>query len=568
LLITAHTGRRVDLFDTAAGQIVQSVELEQEPHGAAYSRVDGSVYIAVGIDDGYVVKADVATGRIKKRLTVGHGPVAPVVSPDGTFLYVALRFDNAVAIVDLERFTLRKTIDVSREPVALALSPDERFLYVANHMPTGRSDVAYVSACVSVIDTKSGTLAASVKLPNGSEGLRGLCVSADGGYVFVSHLLARHQVPTTQVERGWMNTAALTIIATADQSRVATILLDDVTLGFANPWAVAVTPDGKRLLVSSAGTHEIREIDLPALFAKLKVRDGALAQKATRVIETENDLVFVAGISQRISLAGNGPRAMALVGDDLYVAEYFSDTLSKVDLADPLRTVKKIELGPQLNLSPERKGEMFFNDAALCFQKWQSCASCHSEKGRTDGLNWDLLNDGMGNPKNAKSLLYSHRTPPVMALGVRADAETAVRAGIKYIQFAVRPEEDAAAIDAYLKTLKPVPSPHLVDGQLSDAAQRGEAIYQEAGCAACHPPPYYTDMKLHDVGTGKGLDQGKAFDVPGLIEAWRTAPYLYDGRAQTIFDVFKMYNPDDRHGRTSHLSDDELMDLAAYVESL
>ena len=33
-----------------------------------------------------------------------------------------------------------------------------------------------------------------------------------------------------------------------------------------------------------------------------------------------------------------------------------------------------------------------------------------------DGVNWDLLNDGMTNPKNAKSLVGSDRTPPSMAL--------------------------------------------------------------------------------------------------------------------------------------------------------
>ena len=52
---------------------------------------------------------------------------------------------------------------------------------------------------------------------------------------------------------------------------------------------------------------------------------------------------------------------------------------------------------------------------------------------RPDALNWDLLNDGIGNPKNTLSLLLSHQTPPVMITGVRASAEDAVRAGIKYI---------------------------------------------------------------------------------------------------------------------------------------
>ena len=51
------------------------------------------------------------------------------------------------------------------------------------------------------------------------------------------------------------------------------------------------------------------------------------------------------------------------------------------------------------------------------------------------------------------------------------------------------------AIDEYLKSLQPVPSPHLVDGQLSPAAVRGKELFfsERVGCANCHPAPLYTD---------------------------------------------------------------------------
>jgi hypothetical protein len=57
-------------------------------------------------------------------------------------------------------------------------------------------------------------------------------------------------------------------------------------------------------------------------------------------------------------------------------------------------------------------------------------------------------------------------------------------------------------------------------------------------------------------------------DTPTLIECWRTAPYLHDGRAATMRDVLGEANPDDRHGRTSGLTPIELSDLAEYVLSL
>jgi len=174
----------------------------------------------------------------------------------------------------------------------------------------------------------------------------------------------------------------------------------------------------------------------------------------------------------------------------------------------------------------------------------------------------------MGNPKNTKSMLLAHQTPPAMVTGVRPSAEVAVRAGIRYIQFAVRPEEDAVAIDEYLKSIQPVPSPCLVNGQLSESAKRGEKIYEKAGCAVCHPAPLYTDKKLHNVGVGTGREADVKFDTPSLVECWRTGPYLYDGRAATIEDVLVKDNKSDKHGVTTKLSKEELADLAEYVKSL
>ena len=49
---------------------------------------------------------------------------------------------------------------------------------------------------------------------------------------------------------------------------------------------------------------------------------------------------------------------------------------------------------------------------------------------------------GIGNPKNTKSMVNSHRMPPVMWTGVRPNAEYAVRSGLRHIQFTVPVEED------------------------------------------------------------------------------------------------------------------------------
>ena len=152
-----------------------------------------------------------------------------------------------------------------------------------------------------------------------------------------------------------------------------------------------------------------------------------------------------------------------------------------------------------------------------------------------------------------------------MSTGVRANADVAVRSGIRYIQFAYASHTKTGAMGAYLKSLEPVPSPYLVRGKLSPAAQRGEVLFGKAGCARCHAGPHLTNLGKYDVGTVTEDDDDPAFDTPTLVEVWRTGPYLHDGRATTVREVLTTYNEDDRHGQTSGLSDRELSDLAEYV---
>jgi cytochrome c peroxidase len=264
----------------------------------------------------------------------------------------------------------------------------------------------------------------------------------------------------------------------------------------------------------------------------------------------------------------NGPRGMDVIGTKFYVAIYFCDLVAVVDLEDKsYYPVKAIRLGTEPQMTVQRRGQMHFHDADLCFQHWQSCSSCHPDA-RVDSLNWDLLNDGLGTPKNVRSMLLAHKTPPSMSSGVRSTGEEAVRAGIRHIQFAVRPEEDAVAIDEYLKALQPVPSPYLVDGKLSEAAQRGKQIFTRVGCTTCHPEPLYTDLKQHDVNSRGKYDRRDDFDTPTLIEVWRTGPWMHDGSITTMKDLFGKAKHGSTAGDVEGLSEQELNDLTEFVLSL
>jgi len=603
-LYVANAGaRQVAVVDLSQGKVTRSIAVPAEPTGMVLSP-DGSVlYVTCAAAKSKVCVVDVESGEVRESIPAGHTAMGPVVSPDGKKLYVCNRFDNNVLVIDLGAKKIRP-VQAAREPVAAAITPDGKSVFVANHLPLDRADGYDVAAVVTVIDTETNR-PSTIRLPNGSSSLRGICVSPDGKYAYVVHILARYQMPTTQLERGWMNTNALSVIDAEGRKLINTVLLDDVDLGAANPWGVACTADGESICITHAGTHELSVIDQAALLKKLLAMpkdEAAAGQQGTRsddsgiyasttAADVPNDLAFLVGLRRRIMLqdggtwgwlgvedpsAINGPRGLAVIGSKVYVALYFSDNLAVVDLeSKSRRPVTTVALGTKPELTKARRGQMLFNDATLCFQHWQSCASCHPDA-RVDGLNWDLMNDGLGNPKNVRSMLLAHRTPPAMSTGVRPDAEAGVRKGFTHILMAVRPEEESTAIDEYLKSLRPVPSPHLVDGKLSPAAERGKKLFfdEEVGCAKCHPAepeqePLYTDLLVRDVASRGEYDRRDAFDTSTLIECWRTAPYMHDGHYTTMKELLtkgKHGNPGG--GDVDKLTEQQIDDLVEFVLSL
>ena len=557
------------------GRMVRQWPVAANPTGIAAG--GGFVYVTCGEANGELRKY-APDGACVKTAAVGHCPCGPVLSKDGRTVYVLNRFLAQVSVLDAEKMTVVKTVKALREPFAATLGAEGKLLFVANLLPYCASTNDVVAAAVSVVDTRTFAVR-HVMLPNGSTGVRGIASSPDGKSVYVTHTMGRYQLPTTQLERGWMNTAALSVFDGATGAYVNTVLLDDVDRGGANPWGVAVTADGRTLVVAHAGTCELSLIDRAALHDRLaKAAKGESASGIVKSAEdVPNDLAFLVSIRRRVLAGGNGPRGVLLSGRTAVTALYFEDAVSLFNLDDPAARAKVIPLGPKPDLSRDRarRGEMLYNDGSMCFQQWQSCASCHPD-GRVDGLNWDLLNDGMGNPKQTRSELYNHVTPPTMITGIRKDMHACNAAGLIHIQFVTRPEEDVYCFDAYVEKMKPVPSPYLVNGKLSARAQRGEKLFRQAKCAECHTPekkapggePLWTDLKLYDVGVGAATETGRKFDTPTLAECWRTAPYLYDGRALTMEEVLTICNPNDKHGETSKLTPEQIKDLAEYVLSL
>ena len=548
VILSCRGDKSLKITDPQGRQVVKTIPLQQTPTGVIAK--EGKAYVSCFDTRGEIVTVDLKEGKIVNTVPVGAGAEAPAWSKEEDKIFVCNRFAGTVSEVDVKNGKVTREVKVLREPSKVVVSPDGKYLFVANALPAQRADVDYVACCVSVIDLASFQKVKDIRLENGSNALRGATLSPDGKYLFVSHNLGRFTVPTSQLQQGWMNTNAMSVVDVASLEFKGAVLLDEPERGAAGVWGVECTPG--YLIVSHSGTHDISVIDYPELIKKFEAYPDKMA--------LNYDLHFLYGIRERIALKGNGPRNFIVRDQEVIVPMFFSDDLNRYDLNT--KQLSEVALNPGRQETMAQKGERIFNDAAFCFQNWQSCNGCHPGDARTDGMNWDLMNDGVGNSKNCKSLLLSLETPPCMISGIRANAHVANRAGFKYIQFMELKEEDAACVDAYVASLKPVPSPYLVDGELSEKAKKGRKVFERLKCDACHSGPYYTDMKMHRIGEDIEFEQG--WDTPTLIEVWRTAPYLFDGRAATMEEVFGVY----KHGVDKKLSKTDLDALVEYVNSL
>jgi mono/diheme cytochrome c family protein len=187
-----------------------------------------------------------------------------------------------------------------------------------------------------------------------------------------------------------------------------------------------------------------------------------------------------------------------------------------------------------------------------------ACASCHLEGG-DDGRVWQF--DGIGGRRTQSLHEGISGTEPF-----HWDGEEAQFTALVHDVFEGRmagptltPVQLAAA-KSWIAALHPPPAP---TGDPA-AIARGQQLFQgSAGCVVCHSGAKLTNNATVDVGTGG------AFQVPSLVGvAWR-APFLHDGRAATLGDRFDpAIGGGDRHGVTSGLTQEQIADLIAYLQTL
>ena len=591
LAASDHTCASVVLLDAASNKVVKEVKLNGKPTGVAWSPKSDRVYVSEQ-SAGTVAEVDPKAGKVVRRLNVGARPAGVVLAPKHGLLLAVNMGTESVSAIDLASGKEKARIPMLNTPHGIAVTPDESKALVTNLYPFGDASKATQAGCLGVIDLKTLKKVKDIQFTPGSTLMREAVCSPDGKWAYVSHTLGRFTLPTTQLDRGWINTNAMTVVDLTKLEPYATVLLDRLTEGASDPWAVVISKDGKTLWVTLSGVHQIGRIDLESLHLLMDGKDipkdkptpdgtprhlsqiwAEIKKDPAKRDFLANDLaaLYGAGLLVRTRLKCSGPRGADLSpdGKKLAVASYFT---GEVVIAEPGtgKLTAATPVGNQPAADSIRKGEIVFHDGTYCFQHWLSCATCHPEDARADGLNWDLLNDGIGNPKNTRSLLWSHKTPPAMSLGVRATSDVATLAGFRFILFREPEPGDVDHVKNYLRSLEPEKSPYLVNGKLSAKAQQGKKLFEDSkvGCARCHPAPLLTDLKMYKVDTRGELDRTDEFDTPTLVELWRTAPYLHDGSAKTLKEVLTTRNKKDQHGKTSHLSKDQIDALVEYLLSL
>jgi YVTN family beta-propeller protein len=541
------------VVDVDEKTVIREMPVGRHPTHAVLSR-DGRALFVTCLHDNVVAVVDLETGQVVRRLPTGYEPTGLTLSSDERRLSVANALADTVSVFDVSTGVRLHEIPVGRVPRYLTETPDGKRLIVANAH----------SRDLSIIDTATGEVIETRSLGRGAQ-LRHVICTRDGRWAFVALLVGHDEMVTTQMERGWINSNGFAVVDLHEPGHYRLLLLDRLLSGATNPWALAMSTDEQRLYVSLAGIHQVAIVDIPRtleLAARTKPEE---AQRLSQDVEILERLK----IARRVEVGGVGPRGLAVseATGELWVANCFTDDVSVLD-AETGEIKAKIALGPKQELTLWREGEMYFNDGRICYQNWNSCASCHQEDATIDSLNWDLINDGTGNPKNAKSMHDGILTPPAMWSGVRTDQHAAVMAGQRFLGFL--PDDHVQdALFEYIGNPCRAPNPYRQADV--EAIMRGERIFYRARCDMCHVPPLLTDMKTHDIGlTGytTDVDFRSRFDTPTLQECYRTAPYLHDGRAATLLEIFTDHNPENAHGLTGGLSGRELDYLVAYLKSL
>jgi YVTN family beta-propeller protein len=573
--VACEASGSVAVVDAATRAKVAEVTVGGQATDVAFSPDGTRAYVTSRLNDSVSV-IDVATREVVQAIPVADEPHGVAVDPAGKTLFVLGTAFDAVSIVDLANGREAKRLAASRNPWSTALSPDGRSLLVTNALSRFVKFRTPPMSEVTVLDVEGKKVEDRWVVPEANL-LLGVAWHPSGEFALATMNRTKNLVPMTRILQGWTITNGLAVLWKS--GRVDQVLLDEPQRFFADVTDVAFAPDGKTAVATSAGTNRAAVIDVDRLLALVRRtsdeerRDvlpnwlGASAEFVVARVETKDN-------PRGVTVAPDGRTA--------WVANTLDDSLSVIDLARR-EAVARVDLGGPKKTTHIRRGEKLFHSANITFQRQFACATCHPD-GHVDGLTYDIEADGIGvSPVDNRTLRGIYDTDPFKWEGTNVSLarQCGARLAVFFTRIAPFTPDELRAVNDYTVTIPRPPNRHRPLGtELTEAQRRGKLVFErsrandgreippEGQCIFCHFPPYFTDRQQRDVGTKQALDRGGKFDVPHLNNIYDSAPYLHNGMADTLEEIWTRFNPYDRHGVTNDMTKDQLNDLIEYLKTL
>ena len=571
LYVLCQGSDQVRVLNAADFKTIANIDVGHIPRGFSLSP-DGSRLFVTNTWDDTLSVIDTGAMAVVATWPVGAEPSSVIEDRDGKYLFVANRISNDVAVLDAATGAEIKRLAAGRGASYITPSPDGKRLYVTHVYPNPEAARTVPESEITVIDTARAVVVDRIPL-HGIAGVFHVAFSTDGRLGVAAELNPKNLVPLAHLEHGGAFADTLTLFGADVGNKTVEIPLDELERYAVRPFSIAITPDKSRMFITCEGSEIVTAIDVPRLLTFVRTHHGPFA----------SDLSASGNyVTARIAV-GHDPRGTALTRDGrrLIVANRLEDTLSVIDTRSNQVTSSVPLEGPK-QMSVLRHGEQTFYTAKQSFQGQIGCANCHIDS-TFDGLTWDLEPDGMGRNIVDNRLLESLQgTEPFKWNGGNPDIPT--ECGPRTEKYFWRSEnyDDLTLTDlaTYILSMPARPNRYKLPGyELRPAEALGKHIFERETdkfgnpippgnrCSYCHSGPKGTIQKSFDVGTKKETDDSGLLDTPQLLNVALTAPYLHDGSARTLEEIWTVYNPNDKHGRTNDLSKDELNDLIEYLRT-
>ena len=580
IYVLCNESDEVRVLDAATYAPIKSIAVGHQPRGFSLSPDGTRLFVANSWDDTISV-IDTRTLEVVAIWPVGAEPSGVVEGPEGKYVFVANRISSDVAVLDAQTGVEEKRLMAGRGSSYLTPSPDGQRIYATHIYPnppalrTGLENRTPPESEITVIDARRAEVVDRIPL-HSIAGVFHLALSSDGRLGAVAEFHPKNLIPLAHLEHGGAFAYTLTLFGAAVGKPVE-IPLDELDRYASQPFDVVIAPDGSRLYVSLGGSESVLAIDVRRLLQFVHSRPRPASGSFSSDLSASGSYVIA-----RIPV-GHNPRGLALSSDGrrLFVANRLDDTLSIID-TKTLSVARTIALEGPKAISALRRGEQTFYSAHYSFQGQISCSSCHIDS-TFDGLQWNLEPNGFGRDIVDNKLLEDIKdVAPYKWNGGNPNIPT--ECGPRTEKYFWRSEnyDDRTLTDLvlYIRSLPARPNRwRSPDGELTPAQERGKAIFERAvdkfkkpipetnRCSYCHSGPLGTNRQLFDVGTKRATDNPGLLKAPQLTNIALTAPYLHDGSARTLEEIWTIYNPEDKHGRTNDLTKDELNDLIEYLRT-